>query len=117
MLDKEALKESARKAFVEKVREKVIFISNDCWASKVENALTELNEIIAAGKEMGVTYTTPMSDPEKKEAVKDLNTLLTLGMKLEARYYVIDLLKSHGIDSDQENPAEMCVLDDLPPVR
>lgn len=98
MLNMETLRKESEKAFVEQIRDKVIFLAERCWVMNIKGHLEEINEIIQAGRKMGVTNASQFSEEEIAELVEDLTPLRTLEMKAPARAHLVSALAKKGVD-------------------
>lgn len=98
MLDMVRLRRQSGEAFVAQMRDKVDWVSNQCWPANLELNLKEINELIVAGVKLGVCQAKIFSAEEITEMVSDLSSLRTLEMKAEAREYLISALAKKGVD-------------------
>lgn len=98
MLNVMELRKTAEEAFVAQMRDKVVFLTEKCWVIHIGSWLKEINDIIEAGKKMGVTSAETFTPDEMAEMVADLTPLRTLEMKTTARIHVVSFLAKKGVD-------------------
>lgn len=99
MLDFDRIRPAAKVAFEKQLREKVEWLSTRCWATNLRSSFEELNEIIEAGINLGVSGNCrQLTEQEMVGLVTAIKPLRTLKMETEVREILIIALNNAGVD-------------------
>ena len=90
---------SARKYFRARVRDKVIFIIDQCMPEMVGTALDDLNELVMGGRGLGVTEALPFPEDELNRLAEELGRLRATD-KMEALRFLVGKLIEQGIPDE-----------------
>ncbi len=90
---------AARKHFLARVRDKVIFLADMCMPAMLRDALDELNELIMGGRGLGVTEASPFPKDELDRLAEELGNLRASD-KMEAMRFLVGRLIGQGIPEE-----------------
>lgn len=91
------IKETAKVQFAKLMKAKARWLANNCWPSHLEFKLKQINEIIEAGRKMGVTTASLLDEKEIKEYAEKFAPLRTLEMVSDIYALLVFALEAKGV--------------------
>lgn len=89
----EAMRQSARVSFTKKCQKKIGSLL-ECWPFMISTHLKSINDLVVAGKEMGVTDADLFTEEEIETISEDLAPLAELEMRTEVFAYLFPVLQA-----------------------
>ena len=96
----EAVVERTQEVLVEKLDQRAIWISQECWETAIPRAIRKLGETISAACELGATRVSGFTSEEIKGLAKTLRPMRRLGMCVEAEEILFLFLNDKGLEAE-----------------
>lgn len=91
------MKERAHSAFVEQIKEQLTWLSEKSWPENVKSNVNKFNQILAAGRKLGVSAAPDFNEDEVKALTELITPFRVLEMKEDARETMMEALIKKGV--------------------